>query len=57
VADHLSRLVNEEITRAEADILTEFPDEKILAIQERPWFADLANFKAAGVVPEDANEE
>jgi len=55
VADHLSRLVNEEITRAEADILTEFPDEKILAIQERPWFADLANFKAAGVVPEELN--
>jgi len=47
VVDHLSRLVNEEITRAKAEILTEFPDEKILAIQERPWFADLANFKAA----------
>jgi len=55
VADHLSRLVNEKITRAEADILTEFPDEKILAIQERPWFADLTNFKAARVVPEELN--
>ena len=53
VADHLSRLENDEITKAEADILTEFPDEKLLSIQERPWFADLANFKAAGVVPAD----
>jgi len=53
VADHLSRLANEEVTALESEVIYEFPDEKLLAIQERPWFADLANFKAAGVVPED----
>ena len=55
VADHLSRLVNGEIIRAKAELLTEFPDEKILTIQERPWFAYLTNFKAVRVVPEELN--
>jgi len=26
-----------------------------MMVQERPWFADMANFKAAGVIPEDFN--
>jgi len=34
-------------------VLAEFPDEKLLAVQKSPWFADMANFKAAGVVPEE----
>nr|KYP51625.1 Retrovirus-related Pol polyprotein from transposon 17.6 [Cajanus cajan] len=53
VADHLSRLVNDEVTMKEREILEEFPNEKLLMVQERPWFADLANFKAFGVIPED----
>ena len=53
VVDHLSRLANEEVTALESEVMDEFPDEKLLVIQERPWFADLANFKAAGVVSED----
>ena len=53
VADHLSRLANEEVTALESEVIDEFPDEKLLAIQERPWFTDMANFKAVGVVPED----
>ncbi|XP_020203761.1 uncharacterized protein LOC109789258 [Cajanus cajan] len=55
VADHLSRLVNNEVTTLEPELSEEFPDEKLLSIQERPWFADMANFKAAGVIPEDLN--
>jgi len=53
VVDHLSRLANEEVTTLEPEVLAEFPDEKLLAVQKRPWFADMANFKAAGVIPED----
>nr|KYP31824.1 Retrovirus-related Pol polyprotein from transposon 17.6 [Cajanus cajan] len=53
VADHLSRLVNDELTMKEREFLEEFPDEKLLMVQERPWFADLENFKAVGVLPED----
>nr|KYP36512.1 Transposon Ty3-I Gag-Pol polyprotein [Cajanus cajan] len=55
VADHLSRLVNNEVTTLEPELSEEFLDEKLLSIQERPWFADMANFKAAGVIPEDLN--
>ncbi|KAK2369206.1 hypothetical protein QL285_082354 [Trifolium repens] len=51
VADHLSRLENSEITSKEKNIEEEFPDEKLFAISERPWFADIANFKAGRIVP------
>jgi len=53
VADHLSRLENNEVTKKEKAILAEFPDEKLFAIGERPWFADMANFKAGNIVHDD----
>jgi len=53
VADHLSKLVNEEVTTLEKEVLEEFPDEKLLLVSNRPWFAEMANFKVAQVVPED----
>ena len=55
VADHLSRLVNHEVTQHEKEVLEEFPDEQLMRIHERPWYADLANFKATGFIPEDLN--
>lgn len=55
VANHLSRLVNEEVATLEIEILEEFSDEKLLLVYERPWFADLANFKVVGVILEDMN--
>ncbi|GAU37514.1 hypothetical protein TSUD_21190 [Trifolium subterraneum] len=55
VADHLSRLVNNEVTKHEHEVREEFPDEKLLMMQERPWFADMANYKASGLIPEDFN--
>ena len=36
MADHLSRLANEEVTTLEPEVLAEFPDEKLLAVQKRP---------------------
>ena len=53
VADHLSRLVNEEVTLREMEIKDEFPDESLFMMSERPWFADFANFKAVGIIPKD----
>ena len=38
-------------TNEAEDIVEEFLDERLLLIQERPWFADMANFKAAGIIP------
>ena len=36
VADHLSRLVNEEVTLREMEIKDEFPDESLFMMSERP---------------------
>jgi len=46
VVDHISRLTKAEIMCKEKEIMETFPNEKLLAIKERPWFADMANFKA-----------
>ena len=35
------------------EIKDEFPDESLFMMSERPWFVDLANFKAAGIIPKD----
>jgi len=53
IADHLSWLVNDEVTCKERKICETFCDESLMLIQQRSWFADMANFKAAGVLPED----
>jgi len=53
VADHLSRLESNEVTKKEKAIMAEFSDEKLFAIGERPWFADMANYKAGNRVPDD----
>ncbi|CAJ2644658.1 unnamed protein product [Trifolium pratense] len=53
VADHLSRLSNPDVTNKEEAIKCEFPDEKLLAVSEFPWFGDIANLKASGFIPEE----
>ena len=55
VADHLSRL---EGAREDVPVNDEFPDEKLLAIEEKkavPWFADFVNYLAAQVIPPEFN--
>ena len=51
VVDHLSRLINKEVTQEELDIQDEFPDESLLAVGERLWFANIANYKATRIIP------
>lgn len=41
------------MTKQEIEVLEEFPDEKLLMVQERPGFADMANYKLAEIIPED----
>ena len=41
--------------RKEAEVRDEFPDESLFLVSERPWFADMANFKAARIIPKDLN--
>ena len=55
VADHLSRL---EGTRDDVPVNDEFPDEKLLAIQEKkavPWFEEFVNYSVAKVIPPEFN--
>ena len=55
VADHLSRLKNEEVTKEEPKVRGEFPDEFLLQATTRPWFADVTNYKAIKIIPEELN--
>ena len=51
VADHLSRLLVES---QDAPINDAFPDERLMGIStgQAPWFADFANYLAAGLLPQ-----
>ena len=53
VVDHLSMLDNKEVTEKEKAIVAEFADEQLFTIQERPWLANMANFKVGNLVPDD----
>ena len=51
VADHLSRL---EGASDEVQVNDDFPDEQLLAIQDKrtvPWFADYVNYLVSKVIP------
>ena len=53
VANHLSRL---EGPRDEVQISDDFPDEKLLVIEDTkpvPWFADYVNYLVAKLIPPD----
>ena len=53
VADHLSRLVVDEVSGT-PDIDDSFPDDELMylaAVDGTPWFADIANYLASGVLP------
>ncbi|KAI5341711.1 hypothetical protein L3X38_009586 [Prunus dulcis] len=55
VADHLSRLIIPAATEADSLPLSEnFPDEQLFAVKiETPWFTDIVNYLAKGVVHPD----
>ena len=56
VANHLSTLINEKVTKKEKEIKEELPNKALMAIsfkdKDYPWFADMVNFKATGQPPE-----
>ncbi|XP_070043053.1 uncharacterized protein [Nicotiana tomentosiformis] len=55
VADHLSRLEGAEKKVEVEEIVETFPDEQLLAtsLEVAPWYADIANYLASGIVPYD----
>ncbi|KAL0297716.1 UNVERIFIED_CONTAM: hypothetical protein Sradi_6823700 [Sesamum radiatum] len=55
VADHLSRLINEEDSTPLKD---EFPDEHLFTTQRTtPWYADLVKFLTTHTLPNDLSRE
>lgn len=53
IANHLSRLENNDTTNKERNIVEEFPNEHLMEISERPWFANMENYKATNIVHEE----
>lgn len=53
LANHLSRLENEEVTMKEKNINEEFQDEHLMEIGVRPSFADMANYRSTKNVLDD----
>ncbi|KAL1317482.1 hypothetical protein AAHE18_15G136800 [Arachis hypogaea] len=58
VADHLSRIEPVEGENSPSIEISEtFLDEHLFAIQETPWFADIANYKAARFIPKEYSRQ
>ncbi|KAJ9547184.1 hypothetical protein OSB04_019727 [Centaurea solstitialis] len=58
VADHLSRIEKQKEIVQSSDICEVFPDERILAVNHFsiPLFADIVNFLACEIIPNDFNK-
>jgi len=55
IGSKVHHIENKEVTKKEKAIMAEFPDEQLFAVGERPWFVDMANYKAGNIVPDDLN--
>ena len=54
IADHLSRVEQNEMEREEAELTENFPDEQLFKVSfQIPWYADIVNYLAFGVVPQE----
>ena len=58
MADHLSRIEPVEgASFSSIEISETFADEQLFAIQETPWFADIANYKAVRFIPKEYSRQ
>ena len=54
IADHLSRVEQNETENEEAELTENFPDEQLFKVSfQIPWYADIVNYLACGVVPQE----
>ena len=54
IADHLSRVERNKAEEEEAGLIENFPDEKLFQLLfQLPWYADIVNYLACGVVPSE----
>ncbi|XP_072076651.1 uncharacterized protein [Arachis hypogaea] len=57
VADYLSRLPQETSQDTSQPVNENFPNEYLLQIQQTPWFADMANYKAGRSIPQEYTKQ
>ena len=63
VADHLSRISNDEVGVIQPDVSETFPDEQLLAVTGAksenlaPWYANIVNFLVSKVIPPELNSQ
>ncbi|XP_061338843.1 uncharacterized protein LOC133285603 [Gastrolobium bilobum] len=54
VADHLSRIQDKNLQEGpEIEVNESFPDKQVMAVIMHPWFANFANYKAVGSMPDN----
>lgn len=55
VANHLFKLTQDQgvISKEEIPINDPFPDEHLLVLIKIPWYADIENYLAYGIMPSD----
>ena len=54
IADDLSRVEQNETEKEEAELIQYFPDELLFKVSfQIPWYADIVNYLACGVVPRE----
>ena len=54
IADHLSRVEKPAIQEEEREIAENFPDEQLFQLSlQSPWYADIVNFLAYGIMPSE----
>ena len=54
IANHLFRLEKPAKDRKELEIEENFPDEQLFLVKiQLPWYADLVNYLACGIMPQE----
>ena len=54
IADHLSRVEQNETGKEETKLKENFLDEQLFKVSfQIPWYADIVNYLACGVVPQE----
>ncbi|XP_057760463.1 uncharacterized protein LOC130980839 [Arachis stenosperma] len=56
VADHLSRISQDEGGGHDTQVNEIFPGEQLMIVHKAPWFADIANFKATRALPPEIHK-
>ena len=52
IANHLSRVITTTVIEEEKEVAENFPDERLFQLSfQSPWYADIVNFLACGVMP------